>query len=481
MRKSSWLGCVLMLTVAPGLAQARDYADPDGAFAVAVPADWQATRQPIPDLGVVTQLGREGDENPPLTVLVVTSEPSIAPAQLDEVANLLLGLARNLIQESGQILTEKTDRTKLADRDAVRLDLTYQGDGETWRGQALVVLGTRHALLLFITGPKDKPGVMQQAEAALATLAIEAATPRKASSGLFSRDNLAAVAARLKAGGLQPRGDEVLAAGEPPLTTASVMNFARLLSHVFGVELTETEYELTRQRFVEFYAKADAQGKAIIAQGAEQILASLLQGTEAEQAAKKEEAKTTFEQRFQAGAQAGIVWAQVLWEAIQRRGQVVVRAEAKLPDSPAAKPGDQEMSNADLDAAVELLYFLWVGAGRDPNVVTPEVVQQVRTLLAQGFPRFPPPFQALLANAEPLYSRVRAAWMEADDTQRAQLAGEFGAALDELGFKDPAAGGGGSAWDDVAGVDPSQLRAELVRDTCYNLAQKATGGAWGSR
>jgi hypothetical protein len=134
------------------------------------------------------------------------------------------------------------------------------------------------------------------------------------------------------------------------------------------------------------------------------------------------------------------------------------------------------MSNADLDAAVELLYFMWVNAGRDPNAVTPEVVQQVRTLLLQGFPRFPPQLQSLLANAEQVYSRVRGAWMEADANQQAQLSKEFGAALDELGFKDPAAGGG-DAWADV---NPDEVRSGLVMNTCYNLAQKATGGAWPS-
>ena len=92
------------------------------------------------------------------------------------------------------------------------------------------------------------------------------------------------------------------------------------------------------------------------------------------------------------------------------------------------------MSEADLNAALEMLYFMWVAAGRDPNMVTIQAVAEVQQYLASNFARFDPTVQYLLANAEKLYAGVRMTWQAADPSQRALLAQQYSQALNEMGF-----------------------------------------------
>ena len=209
----------------------------------------------------------------------------------------------------------------------------------------------------------------------------------------------------------------------------------------------------------------------MLATSAATILATLQRGDEAERAKNKATVQAIFTEQLQSESAAGHQWARVLWTAVERRRQTVARTTAQ----PTAQATDTEMSEADLDAAVELLQFMWVASGRDPAHVTPQHMAEARAFLAQSFPRLPQGFQLLLANAQTVYSRVRGAWQQADANARAALAKQFEGALCELGLKNPAAMNTGGAWDDV---DPSTVTADLVQVTCYNLAQKSTGGAW---
>ncbi|MBI2303115.1 MAG: hypothetical protein HYU66_29760 [Armatimonadetes bacterium] len=471
-----------------GAVSAATYADPDGAFALTVPDSWTANRGQAADIGMYTQLGKPGDPDFPVTVLVVTTQDPIDPAKLQDVAKMLLGLARQLLGGQAKILTENAGGSKLAGKDAIRWDVTYEPNdkaGQQWAGYASVALGTHHAIMAFACGPKAAPEILKQADGVVATLAIESATPLQAGNaqpgggggGIFSAANLAATAQRVQGGALHAADTEVLVAGDPPLTSGSVANFAKLISACFGTELMESEYEVLKQQFITAYQGNNAQGKAILALGAANLLKGLQQGSEAERAKNLKETRDAMQQSLQNGVAAGLGWAKVLWDAIQRRSQTIARTDARPQGAAAGAEGtDNEMSEADLDAALEMLYFMWVASGRDASAVTPQIVQQLRLVLAQGFPQFPPQFQLLLANAQKVYSQVRGAWMQANPQQKAAMAQQFGQALDELGLRVPGQGGGG-AWDNV---DSSNLRADLVMNTCYNLAQKSTGGAWPS-
>ena len=470
----AWCAALLAFSLT-GAAWARDYVDPDGGFALALPADWQANRGQAGELGTMTQCGVAGDQNPPLSVLVVTSAQPIAPERLPDVAKLLLGVLHETVRQNATLAGERTAEARLDGRAALRSEFTYQAPGgPQFAGRGTVVLGRTHALLVFATWPQDKAALRDQVDAVLATLAVEGAEPRAAGGGVFNPRTLGALAGAVK-GNLQRDPAGVLAAGQPALTNLAVLSFAQLLSDVFGVELSEAEYALVQEQFVTSYQQADANGKTILVGSGQAIVAGLRQGTETDRARRRQEVREVMETRFKGGAQAGIPWARAVWQAIERRRQTVCRTDATRPASPAAKDFKSEVTEADLDAAVELLGFMWLAAGRDATAVTPAVVQQVRAGLAQNYPRFPAQLQYLLANAQTVYSRVRQMWMTANAAQRAQLAQEFSRALDDLGLKDPAKGGG--AWSNV---DTSNLTGELVVNTCYNLSQRATGGAWPS-
>lgn len=141
------------------------------------------------------------------------------------------------------------------------------------------------------------------------------------------------------------------------------------------------------------------------------------------------------------------------------------------------KPGD-ELGAADLDASIEMLAFMWVAAGRDAGYITPEAVYALRTGIARNFKQLPADLRRLFANATTIYGQMRTAWSQAVPEEQLALARGFGEALDAMGLTLPSAGGngggrsgGGSAWDDV---NPDDIHAGLVVNTCWNLAQKAT-------
>lgn len=455
----------LLASLAGSGAWAGDYVDPDGAFALALPPTWEARRAVLQPGTVLTECGVPDQALKPVTVLCLSPAQPPSAAQLADVAAVLFGVLRT---SAPQFHLAQPGPVTFAGTPALRAEFDCESPpGQSSHGHGTVLLSARRAFLVVALAPRGQAEALTAAEAVLDSFAPEARTPR-APATVLDAAGLAAAAAAVR-GGLQRRADEVLVAGEPPLTNGSVVDFARLLSLVCAVELSEAEFALTRERFVECYRQSDAGGRAVLAQSAGRILAGLNAGSPAARAQQTAEVRAQFEQRLQAGAQAGIAWAKVLHSALERRRQVVARTTAPAPAQALGTKTD--LTAADLDAACELLYFLWVGAGRDPGAVTPALVAQVRAALAAGFPRCSPQVQSLLTNAQTVYSRIRQLWMTANAAQRAQLAREFGQALDELGFKDPRA---------AAQSSGSSLAGELVVNTAYNLSQRATGGAWPS-
>lgn len=466
-----WLSLVLVVV---SLAGAAPYADPDGAYALDLPAGWSADRQVIPDMGVLTRFGAAGDTTNPFAVFVVTAERDITEADLAPAAERLLGLVVGALGNDGEVLTQTSGAARFAGQAAVRGDATHRprGEARTFAVKAFVVTHGRWAYVVMTNAPQGDAAAAARLDAVAATVALASKTP--ASAGAFTQGNLTAAARRLS-GGSQPKLTDVLAPGDPPLTVASVVHFAGLLAYLFDVQLTETEYEMTCGQFIEYYNKGDAQGKQILATSATSILTNLQQGTAEEKAKNRAEVEAVFRDRLQNGAKAGIPWAQALWSAIERRHQTVATTAAKPTTQQTDQGYDTDLSEADLDAACEMLYFMWVAAGRDAKYCTPEALQTVRALLAKGFPTFPQQLQVILANAQKVYSQLRGVYLQATPQAKAQYGKEFAHALDVLGLKDP--NRQPSAWDDV---DPSNLAGELVQTTCWNLSQRATGGAWPS-
>lgn len=462
----------------------QDYADPGGAFAAQIPAAWKPTRQVLEGGVTFTALEPQGDD-PAARVHVVTvkSDQPIPPENLAGVADMLLKLGAAAIEEEGVITSQTRSAAKFNGKDAVRVDLTIrEQSGLVSRGYMLVTLGKTHAVLIAAGAPEKDAAGLQRANAVVASLAIESTKPNPAAGalaggkgGLFNARTLAKTAAAIQTGKIEG-DDTLLAAGSPALTVGSVRNFVNVIEECFDIHFNDAEFEATRERFIEYYGKADADGKKIIALGGAQLLENLHTGTNAERAAKRDDGRTTMARMIANGAKAGIAWAQVLDEAIQRRDAKLAAVQGAKPAVMGAAAAKTALTEASLDASMEMLYFMWVAAGRDAAQATPEAIALIRQGIQQNFARFPADYQYLFANAEAIYADLRKAWQQANPATQAAYGRQFGAALDSMGLtvtppQRAAAARPKSAWDDV---NPDDIHSGLVMNTCWNLAQKAT-------
>jgi hypothetical protein len=471
---------LLLLPIAFGgpALQSKQYADPAGAFNIQIPSNWEANRSPLDEGVTLFEFGK--DENGPrVDVITVDSGGELQASQLDQAAEAMFSLVVQFLEADGRVTSRRQARTTFAGVAAVRSDLTFtDSDGAKFRGHLVVVLGKRYAILGAAYAQERDAAGYQQAESVLNTLTGPGLSTGSGSAAgargvAFDKSALAATANKIKGGLQRDTLDKVLVPGDPPLTHGSVVNFVQVLNHVFEMELTEIEFEATKQRFIEYYQKNDAEGKRILALGGQQILEGYRSMSKEELAAQSAEIRQAMASRFEAGAKAGIGYAQTLWEAIQRRSKNLKSVAANVKPANDKVEWSREFSEADLDSALEMLYFMWVASGRDAEQVTPEAVQQVRAMLVQNFDKFDPQFQLILANSQRIYSGLRGQYMQASPQERAILAQQYGQALDSMGLTVPTAGGGGggggggSAWDDVKGYDSGQLRGELMMNSAF--------------
>jgi hypothetical protein len=296
----------------------------------------------------------------------------------------------------------------------------------------------------------------------------------------IDRSDLTQIAGRVKTS-KKESGAKVLAAGNPPLTRDSVSAFAELMRVTFGVELSESEYADTVAVFVSYYQGGDGPTRTLLATGWRSILAELPKASGAARDKAVAEVRAVLAERFQLGAQAGIPWAVAMNATIQRRTSTVATMKAPVPDYAKKSELHQQMTEADLDASMEMLYFMWVAAGRDAALVTPETVAQVRMLIVQNFPTFPQQVQLMFANGQKVYSALRGQWAQASQGQRVQLARQFAVSLDQLGLTVPSARGGGDdrihasgAWADVNGKSHGEWAGEMVQ----GLAGSSYHSSW---
>jgi|GEM_PF-1517489 len=473
------------------LAQAQNYADPNGDFALRPPEGWQVARNPLSDTGWITSFTKGTSA---LEIVVLRSAQELDRSALEATGGLLINTVLQDMQNNGAVLSQSIRQTSTAipgaSGAALRCDVEFtsrEGDGVREKGYMLAVLGRRVAVLAAVSAPASDPASFQMIESAMKTLAIESRVPAGAepakslapvASAVSSGSSLLRLADKFK-GNLQrePR-NEVLCQGDPPLTYGSVAAFADLVGDCFSIQLTEAEFEATRQRFIEYYQKADPEGKAVIAQGWRKLLKDIRAADPASQAAMVAEVRNVMADRFRTGAQAGIGWAITMDEAIRKRSQSVGRTTAQKPAFANDQRFDSDFSQADLEASLEMLYFMWVASGRDPSLVTQDTVAQVQLQLVQGYPSFPPGLQYVLANAQQIYAGLRTQWENANAAQRLQMAQVFAQQLDALGFTVPSpqrsGGRSRSAWSDWEGKSHSDFAAEMV----VGLAGSSYKSAW---
>jgi hypothetical protein len=289
---------------------------------------------------------------------------------------------------------------------------------------------------------------------------------------------LNSLAANVRNGLKRNKPETVLAQGDPPLTHASVAAFAEIMRLAFETELTETEFAQTAQVFVAYYQNGNAEQKKLLATTYEQVLKQMTQGTPEQQATATAQAREILGKQFAAGAQAGNPFALLCYSAIQRRQTMIATIPGPVPEFARQAGLHNQMSLADLDASMEMLYFMWVAAGRDPRLVTPEAVITVRAAIAQNFYAFAPQLQYWFANGQKMYDAMRGEYAQAGRLKKLKLAFQYSGTLDQLGLTVEAAQGGGgrsnNAWADVGGKSHSAWAADMVQ----GLAGSSYHSSW---
>lgn len=456
----------------PGAA----YAEPSGAFALELPDSWTTQRQEVAPGTFYIQTHKMGDEEGPHIDIVLQKLESDLPAESQTQVNdaMATGFLTSFGTEA-EITKQVKSQVTFDGRKATRVDVEFKDEDDTlWKGYVLAVTGRRNAILLMPYAKASDSTGFKLADEYAQTLAVESKTPRakgSAASGPLSKEALTNIAGKVKANMKREPMTKVIAQGNPPLTYGSIANFVNVIELLFDIQLTEAEFDATRQRFIEFYNKADAEGKRILAEQGASLLQTLTTGTPEEREQSRAEGKAVFTNAFKNGSAQGIGYAQVMWSAIERRQATLASAKA----TPKKEDWDQEITEGDLDATMEMLYFMWVGAGRDASDVTMEDIIKIRTQIVQGLPQMEPQLQLLIANAPKVYAAIRQQWQAAAPAQRLAMAGQFAAALDEWGigatssFNESNGGGGGSG--------EYSMNAQIAQNTAWNAAKTWSSGS----
>ena len=261
------------------------------------------------------------------------------------------------------------------------------------------------------------------------------------------------------AGRARESWDTVIAPGQPPLTWGSVATFSLLLHECFDAQLTEAEAELIAKEFAESYAE-----KTLTVDW-KQMLDAIAAGS-----STRAQIRAKINERIQTAADAKIGWGVAVRAALDRRNRVLQKSTLPRPEWASAPGFDASMSVADLDASIELLYFMWVASGRDPQLVTLPGVAAIRQHFLQHFAELPSELQFPLANAQKIYAGLRVLWYTGNAQQRANIARNFSAELDALGLPDPNAGARQKASSDAH----ANFAAEMV----VGLAGSSYKSAW---
>jgi hypothetical protein len=466
------------------VSSAAGYSDPGGAFAIDVPSGYKAERYDLGDGAFLTEITNpQNEESPHVDILSYKSPEPFDASQHPTVNKALLDVTIQLVSAEATVTKQSRAETTYQGRKATKLTLEFKDeDGQAWKGYALAVCGQNHALVIMpYAKASDSAGFKAMDEAAQ-TVSVEGRTPLARGAGgaatsgggrqggFLNQGAIRTVEQRVDGNFQRESASKVIVAGQPPLTYGSVANFVTVIEILFDIQMTEAEFEATRARFIEYYDAADAEGKQVLAlQGAE-LLKTLTTGTEAKREQSRNEGRAVFEQAFSRGAEMGIGYAQVMWDAITRRRASVQRVAAQ----PTKEEWDQDISEGDIDALMEMLWFMWNAAGRPTEGVTMDDINQVRMGILQELPTMDAQAQLLIANAPKLYAGLRQQWMGASAEQRMMLAAQFDQALNEWGigaqsgFESGGGGGGDSEYS---------MNAQIAQNTAWNAAKTWSSGS----
>lgn len=449
---------------------AKVYVDPLGAYSLSIPDKWTAEREEVDEGTYLTSIGGEEVEDGAIDILSIPSAEDLNPSQTAAAADAIFPFVKQEIAQMGKILSEKRSETTFDGRKAIRFDVRFQETGgPIFSGYLVILMGKRNIIMARVWSAESKKAAFAEAEAHFNTLAIESRTPRGMGgkpASIAGTFNKGTITGAIKSAFRRDSMDKVLVAGDPALTYGSVANFVTVVEILFDIQFTETEFDATRQRFIEYYGKADAEGKKVLAVGGADLLKTLTTGTPAEIEQSRKEGREVFTNSFRAGAAAGIEYAVVMWAAIERRAEQTGKtSQAKPTDKPAQAGWDTDVSQGDLDATLEMLYFMWVASGRSADDVTEEDVIRIRQSIIAEFATFDPEVQLIIANAQKVYAALRQQWAAASPAQRQQLAVAFGQALDSLGLKE------GGSFESTSGGGGGSDLAAIAQNTAWNAAK----------
>lgn len=462
---------MLALNLIIALAAPATYADPGGAFALDIPSGWKTNRMEF-DTGVFyTEIYDPNKEDGAhIDVLVQQSGTDIEASQHAEVNKIMVESVIGFLTDDGTVTKQTFSQVTLSGKSGTKAVIEFKDDeGTTFAGSITAICGRRNAVAVISYALAKDANGLKTADQHASTFAIESKTPNKAGAsttgGILDQKSLSSIAGKVKGNLKRSSSTTKLADGTPPLTYGSVANFVNVIEILFDIQLTEAEFEATQERFIEYCQKADAEGKKILAEQGAGLLETLTTGTPQEREQSRAEGKAVFENAFKNGAEMGIGYAQVMWDAITRRSTTLGTSKKA-----ASKDGyDQEISEGDIDATMEMLYFMWVAAGRDASDVTMDDIIKIRTEIIQSLPQLDPQLQYLIANAPKVYAGIRQKWQSAKMEQRLLMAQQFSAALDEWGigaqssFEQSGGGGGGSS--------DYSMNAQIAQNTAWNAAK----------
>ncbi len=457
------------------MSVSSSYSDPGGAFALTIPDGWSSSQSDLGDGLALTEFAEEVDE--PMgnvTVFVQSAGKDIEVSQHKEIAESFIQFLIGVISSEGTIKSQKQSEVTFDGKKASRVDLTYADEeGVNFSGRITVVSGKRHAMAVIAyakVGDTKNQKLISEVEA---SFAVESRTPRSGGStggGLFTKDSLKGAAGQIKNNFKRDSMSTVIVKGEPSLTYGSVANFVNVIEILFDIQFTETEFLATKERFIEYYNLGDAKGKKVLAEQGESLLKTLTTGTAEEREQSRQEGKVVFENAFKNGAQMGIGYAQVMWDAISRRSNQLAQAKA----APTKEGWDQQISEGDVDSTMEMLYFMWVACGRSAEEATPEAIMQIRMQIIQALPTMHPQLQLMIANAPKIYAGLRQQWAAGSLEQRFAYAQQFDACLTEWGigasgFQSSGGGGNGGYSQEASN------NADIAVNTAWNAAK-----TWGN-
>ena len=156
------------------LEKTTDYADPEGAFALRVPAGWTVNRETGEGLWF-TQFSSGAAKDGQISVI---TQPLQTPQNLETFGAKWLQQIVDFLGANGTVKPGEVQKTKFLGRDAMRMAVDSDAPQTgAQRGFLNVIFGEKNALLIGYAAPTEKPLELSRMEAILNSFALESKTP----------------------------------------------------------------------------------------------------------------------------------------------------------------------------------------------------------------------------------------------------------------------------------------------------------------